>query len=249
MSDNHEEMRVCTKCHEAKPVSEFYIKDKHTGRRMSRCKACFNAQTLARYHANKVLKPVEPEPTEKVCTQCGQLKPVTEFNWKHQATGKRKSACRACTRTQVGEYNAAHREQRLAKGREYYAANRAAILARQKAWYESNPDQVRAIHHKYKTNNRDTVNAATHRRRSTIASADGSYTAAEWRDLKAHYGHHCLMCGRQEPAIRLTVDHVIPPALGGTNRIDNIQPLCKSCNSKKHRGIVDLRPLWAQQRE
>jgi len=33
-------MKQCTKCGEMKPLSEYFIKDKKTGRRMAHCKAC-----------------------------------------------------------------------------------------------------------------------------------------------------------------------------------------------------------------
>ena len=39
----------------------------------------------------------------------------------------------------------------------------------------------------------------------------------------------CLECGR--PAEE--VDHVIPKARGGSDKWENLQPLCKSCHSKK----------------
>ena len=42
-------------------------------------------------------------------------------------------------------------------------------------------------------------------------------------------GNKCLYCGR--PAD--TLDHVIPIAWGGTNDAENMQPICRNCNSKK----------------
>ena len=64
-------------------------------------------------------------------------------------------------------------------------------------------------------------------------NAIGSHTFGEWETLKAQYDWICQMCGRKEPNIKLTEDHIIPLSKGGSNNIENIQPLCGSCNSKK----------------
>jgi len=38
------------------------------------------------------------------------------------------------------------------------------------------------------------------------------------------------MCGTEE---RLSVDHIVPRTLGGSDSLDNLQVLCSSCNSAK----------------
>lgn len=74
--------------------------------------------------------------------------------------------------------------------------------------------------------------------RARKQQAVGSYTFDEWELLKKQYGYTCPACGRKEPKIKLTFDHIIPLSKGGSNYIENIQPLCKNCNSKKHTKIV-----------
>lgn len=44
----------------------------------------------------------------------------------------------------------------------------------------------------------------------------------------------CEYCHR---AVRLTIDHIIPRAVGGKNNLDNLQLLCRPCHEKKSREI------------
>lgn len=45
--------------------------------------------------------------------------------------------------------------------------------------------------------------------------------------------HTCRYCGGQAPDVRLTVDHVIPEALGGTDEPANLVTACQACNAGK----------------
>jgi len=72
---------------------------------------------------------------------------------------------------------------------------------------------------------------------ATIKSL-GGHTFGEWENLKAQYNWTCPCCGKSEPEIKLTEDHIIPLSKGGSDLIENIQPLCKNCNCKKHTKII-----------
>lgn len=64
------------------------------------------------------------------------------------------------------------------------------------------------------------------------------FTIIEWIQLCYRFDRKCLRCGKKGA---LGPDHVVPLCLGGKNTIDNIQPLCKSCNSSKKDRSVDYR--------
>lgn len=73
----------------------------------------------------------------------------------------------------------------------------------------------------------------------------GSHTNKEWKAKLAKYDG-CPRCGRLWSDIPIrpdrryryvwTKDHIIAVTSGGTNNIDNIQPLCYQCNSSKCHG-------------
>jgi 5-methylcytosine-specific restriction endonuclease McrA len=244
MDANQEPTKICTKCGQEKSTSEFRIKDKRTGRLRTHCIECERDAARAAFHARYVPHP-RPKPTERTCTSCGRTLPIEDFPIKSTKTGERRFVCRECKNTSAAEYRATHLEQRRESARSYYQQHQDEIRERQRRWREEHPEEYRAIHSRWKASNKSAVNAATHRRRSKIKGNGGDgWTAQQWDALKAEFDYTCLMCGRQEPAIQLHADHVVPVQVGGTNAIENIQPLCKSCNSRKHTQVLDLRILW-----
>jgi hypothetical protein len=46
-------------------------------------------------------------------------------------------------------------------------------------------------------------------------------------------GHTCLYCGSAAPDVKLTVDHVVPVALGGVTDPSNLVAACFDCNAGK----------------
>lgn len=100
-----------------------------------------------------------------------------------------------------------------------------------------------AYHNKYKKVHRDYYNHREAIRRALKSKATGSFTFSEWVNLKTELGSKCLACGVSEPDIALSIDHIIPISKGGSNNIDNIQPLCKPCNSRKNAKTVNYKEL------
>ena len=67
-------------------------------------------------------------------------------------------------------------------------------------------------------------------RRMADARAKGQHTKAEWASLREFFGC-CVRCGATE--FNLERDHIMPVYQGGSDGIENIQPLCAWFNSGK----------------
>lgn len=74
-----------------------------------------------------------------------------------------------------------------------------------------------------------------------IISSLGSHTFGEWELLKSQYTFACPRCGKSEPEVSLTRDHIVPLSKGGSDNIENIQPLCLGCNLWKHTKIINFK--------
>lgn len=79
------------------------------------------------------------------------------------------------------------------------------------------------------------------RRHKFRMAAKGRHSELDWEELKRTFDGMCLCCKRKEPETRLTKDHIVPLSMGGSDRIDNVQPLCLSCNAKKNKSVIDYR--------
>lgn len=91
-------------------------------------------------------------------------------------------------------------------------------------------------HRRWKKKNPERMAHLKARRYAREKGADGSHTFEQWVELKQKHKGLCANCGEDK---KLTKDHIIPLSEGGTDYIDNIQPLCRSCNSKKWKHIYE----------
>jgi hypothetical protein len=92
------------------------------------------------------------------------------------------------------------------------------------------------------------------RRRRRPASRRVPIPAALRRHVYARDGYRCVYCGRKGRRILLTIDHVHPVVLGGTNDPGNLVTACRACNLTKGarplsdaglRRFTDERHAWA----
>ena len=89
-------------------------------------------------------------------------------------------------------------------------------------------------HRRYVKAHPEIISHLKARRYALEKGATGNHSLKEWNDLKKKYKYRCAICFKIR---KLTKDHIIPLSKGGTDYIENIQPLCRNCNSKKSNHI------------
>ncbi len=197
------------------------------------------------------------------CPKCKQWKPKSDFHKDKTRVGGVAGHCKSCKK----ELRIANSEQLTQKAIERQRNNPKQAIQYVRQWEKNNPDKLRTYKQasnkrqderiknnpellarrretkrKWAQKYRDTFpeanRARQHKRRAQISNSEGTYTQEEWFALCEKYENRCLCCKETKP---LTVDHIKALSLGGSNTIENIQPLCFSCNSAKGTKEIDYR--------
>jgi 5-methylcytosine-specific restriction endonuclease McrA len=86
------------------------------------------------------------------------------------------------------------------------------------------------------------------KRRGRLAAARkiATHSRLEWEVLKEIFQDTCVMCGKKGTE----KDHIRPLYRGGSDGIENLQPLCARCNCSKTGADKDMRdkayPRWRE---
>ena len=157
-------------------------------------------------------------PATWTCRKCGKEQPSSAFHRDSKRSSGLHPYCKLCVRA----YHETIAPVLRQRNRDWQQANSEKVVQYSRKWAQNNPTKKRAL-------NND--------RRSRVHGAEGSFTASEWQALCDWFGNVCLRCGKPE----VTIDHVVPLTRGGSNMIENVQPLCRSCNPSKKTQSIDYR--------
>lgn len=140
------------------------------------------------------------------------------------------------------QWRTTNRERKRETDREWEKSNRERVRANRRKWRanwsEERREQEAQYRREWRKQNPEKARAIFHKRLARTRAAEGNFTAEQWKAVLDFYEHTCLCCGEQG---KVTVDHVVPLARGGSNGIENLQPLCQSCNSRKNATTIDYR--------
>lgn len=268
-SEDDTPAKRCSRCQQCLPINQFYIKVKRTGQRKSHCKTCCGNATGAyrrthleqfagyshkHYHSDiekhraeaQRYREAHPDNVRATIQRWRESHPEYAADYRAAHVEQRDTYNKAYRdehreerHTYSKQYYRAHREERLADQRQRrldHAAEMAATAKRSKAKHK---DRVITYNRAWRKENLALCNTYWSKRRARLKGNGGAHTPAEWAGILDRYGHRCLACGRMD--VKLTKDHVIPVTQGGTDNVENLQPLCLPCNASKGDRTIDYR--------
>jgi 5-methylcytosine-specific restriction endonuclease McrA len=144
------------------------------------------------------------------------------------------------------DWNKRNPEKHLAGVKKFQANNPEKVRLWWAVWYKANRENSKLRLRLWRKKNKEKKRGYDRTRRAHRHGADGAHTSEQFKKLCEAFYNLCLCCLKKKT---LTEDHVIPLVKGGTDFIDNIQPLCRSCNSKKNTKIMDYRTSFARRKK
>lgn len=142
---------------------------------------------------------------------------------------ERSRAWRLANKNRYSSYKREYRK------RDYVKEYNAKFLSN---WRLENKEHIKEYEKESYKRNPEKFAVKNSKRRAQLKNVLNTLSEKEWKSVLEFYGR-CLWCGRTD--VKLTLDHIKPISLGGTHTLENVQPLCGNCNSKKGVKTIDFR--------
>jgi len=194
-----------------------------------------------------------------ICKKCEEDKPVEDFYKSKNTKSGYRGSCKFCINKQNAEWYANNAEEFNATTRKTYRDNhKEDSTERMRRWRAANPERAAENARRSYERNRKKVLERSKRnhaskpgyaawkraRRQQRLDGAGTFTISELTELFEVFENKCINPDCDGLDDKLSVDHVVPLSKGGGNTIENIQPLCLTCNLRKGTKVIDYRESY-----
>ena len=219
------ELKTCNICLKEKTIPEFtHLK----GRPRNYCKNCISER-------NGEWRRKNPERAKLIAKKYYEKNKEK----KRLAAQKYRKENPELSRLAVKKYKEKNREEVLRKFREYNARRSQLPEYKEKVkkWnrerYYRDVEKSRAYYREKNAQRKEAISATNREQKLKRKNVKTfQVTKAELHKITSS---DCCNCGKTGPS---TIDHIIPVSRGGVHSIGNLQPLCKSCNSRKSNRVM-----------
>lgn len=191
------------------------------------CRTCYSKQhrdeNLEHYHEVEEIRRMQPHVIEYMRNYMAEYYPANKGKW--LVSGRK--------------WRTEKHDDALASWARYREANRGKCRESYRKWYEANPEKSAAQGRKWRKENPEKARQHNRDRRAKKAGLEGIFTESQFVELCEAHNFQCYHCGTgPADGNALVPDHLVPventvEGIIPSNDIDNIGPLCVSCNSSK----------------
>jgi 5-methylcytosine-specific restriction endonuclease McrA len=189
---------------------------------------------------------------EKHCPSCNETKHIKNFGPSKQKKDGLKVYCYDCCKIKSKKYyykdieksrNSARDRVRRYRKRHPEIAEKERLLV--KEWYYNNRQHAidRRREWRQTPSGRWSVAKMIHKRNSRMKNSIVDLSFDDIEFLLLLQNNECAKCENEfTDNKKYTLDHIIPLSMGGDLILENVQLLCRSCNSSKSNTIAMYRP-------
>ena len=225
--------KICADCKLEKPVTDFGFVNGKPNCYCRKCKSRRDGE-YRKKHSEKIKEKKRVEYQESSEKVRQRSRDWYRANKEHACIVARKNVLRKrdYVLARQKEWYLRNKERILAKASEYRKINSFYISQWHAKWRSSNKAKIASLNRRYYIANKDKCYRHSAIRRARKQNAEGGHTKADILRILAAQKCKCIVC-RTNIEKCYTVDHIVPLSRGGSDNPENLQMVCKSCNSKK----------------
>jgi 5-methylcytosine-specific restriction endonuclease McrA len=177
----------------------------------------------------------------KICSKCNCKLPISEFYKDKKSKDGFRDRCISCWKLMNKKYYTNNTNKCKNKSKQYRNNNKDKISKYYSNYQKKNRDNIR----KYQRDYFRTPKGKLIQKKSRLKRSKGiihNISDKEFIYKLNSTNGNCQMCGKYVGINNLTIDHIIPISsvdIGAIYNIEDIQFLCRSCNSKKGDRILN----------
>lgn len=169
----------------------------------------------------------------KPCVKCGATDRHTD------------GRCRPCAKASTAKWQAENKDRvkanksaynltdkRKAQNKNWYEVNKEKCAENNAKWRLENIDRFKAVQKTWEADHKESRKLITQKRRAKIANVGGRLSIGLGEKLLKLQNGKCAIC-KCDISQKNHLDHIVPLAIGGPNKDENIQLLCPTCNHSK----------------
>jgi 5-methylcytosine-specific restriction endonuclease McrA len=203
---------------------------------------------------------------KKICTKCNKNKSLEEFYFDSWHKHNRSYSCKECIKIARRKHYIKNKEKITEHNKKYYIKNKEKIIENSKKrnlvygkeYREKNKERISEYNRDYSIKNKEKLLKKrkeyykteagklvgirrNNNRRSREKNIINNLTIQEKNIILSLQNYKCISCDQYFDMVNPTLDHIIPVVSNGGLTKNNVQILCKPCNSKKFTQEIDYR--------